>query len=115
MLFMSCVLMHLRLFIAALWSADLRLLLVMFNCVFVTFLCGILGKVWYLIVTIPDLCRLSSISVKKILRVKQIIYMRYRMRCVTYRMCVKVSFKRTCYRKSILQVQMLRHPAGLEI
>ena len=28
---------------------------VMFNCVFVTFPCGILGQVWYLIVLIPDL------------------------------------------------------------
>ena len=26
---------------------------------FVTFLCGILGQVWYLIVSIPDLSRLS--------------------------------------------------------
>ena len=32
---------------------------VMFNCVFVTFPCGILGKVWYLIVSIPDLFRFS--------------------------------------------------------
>ena len=31
------------------------LLFVMFNCVFVTFLYGILGQVWYLIVSIPDL------------------------------------------------------------
>ena len=29
------------------------------NCVFVTFPCGILGQVWYLIVLIPDLCQLS--------------------------------------------------------
>ena len=35
------------------------LLFVMFNCVFVTFPCGILGQVWYLIVSIPDLCHLS--------------------------------------------------------
>ena len=35
------------------------LLFVMFNYVFVTFPCGILGQVWYLIVSIPDLCRLS--------------------------------------------------------
>ena len=43
-----------RLLIAALWSpAGKRLiswlLLVMFNCVFVTFPWGILGQVWYLI------------------------------------------------------------------
>ena len=53
-----------RLFIAALWSPAGKgltcwLLFVMFNCVFVTFPCGILGQVWYLIVSIPDLCRLS--------------------------------------------------------
>ena len=55
--------MHLRLFIAALWSPAGKgltsgLLLVMFNCVFLTFPCGILGQVWYLNVSIPDLCRL---------------------------------------------------------
>ena len=26
---------------------------------FVTFPCGILGQVWYLIISFPDLCRLS--------------------------------------------------------
>ena len=56
--------MLLHLFIAALWSPAGKgltswLLFVMFNCVFVTFPCGILGQVWYLIVYIPDLCRLS--------------------------------------------------------
>ena len=35
------------------------LLFVMFNYVFGTFPCGILGQVRYLIVSIPDLCRLS--------------------------------------------------------
>ena len=35
------------------------LLLVMSNCGFVTFPCGILGQVWYLVVLIPHLCRLS--------------------------------------------------------
>ena len=28
-------------------------------CIFVTFLCGILGQVWYLIVSFPDVGRLS--------------------------------------------------------
>ena len=50
-----------RLFIAAVWSPAGKgliawLLFVMFNCVFVTFPCGILGQVWYLIVSFPDLC-----------------------------------------------------------
>ena len=46
------------------------LLFVMFNCTFVTFLCGIMGQVWYLIVPIPDLCPLFyfyKMSVSKIL------------------------------------------------
>ena len=56
--------MLLRLFFAALWSPAGKgltscLMFVMFNCVFNTFPCGILGKVWYLIVSISDLCRLS--------------------------------------------------------
>ena len=55
-----------RLFIAALWSPAGKgltswLLFVMFYCVFVTFPYGILGPVWYFIVSIPDLCHLSSI------------------------------------------------------
>ena len=63
-IFMSCVFMHSRLFIAALWSLAGKaltywLFFLMFNCVFVTFPCGILGQVWYLIVSIPDGCRLS--------------------------------------------------------
>ena len=49
------------LFIAALWSPAGKglttwLSFVMLNSVFVSFLCGILGQVWYLIVSIPDLC-----------------------------------------------------------
>ena len=58
--------MLLRLFIAALWSPAGKglaswLSFVMFNCVFVTFPCGILGQVRYLILSIPDLCHLSYI------------------------------------------------------
>ena len=37
----------------------LALLYVMFSCVIVTFPCGVLGQVWYLIVSIPDLCLLT--------------------------------------------------------
>ena len=56
--------MILRLFIAALWSSAGKgltswHLFVMSYCDFVTFPCGILGQVWYLIVLIPGLCRLS--------------------------------------------------------
>ena len=53
-----------RLFIAALWSPagiglTSWLFFAMFNCVFVAFLCCILGQVWYLIVSIPLLCHIS--------------------------------------------------------
>ena len=37
----------------------LTLLYVMFYCVFVTFPCGVLGQVCYLIVSTPDLCLLT--------------------------------------------------------
>ena len=46
MLFMSCV-FH------AFGHLLGKGLFVMFYCVYVTFPCGILGKVWYLIVSIP--------------------------------------------------------------
>ena len=64
MLFLSVFFMLWRLFISALWSPAGNqltswLLFAMFNCVFVTIPCGILGQVWYLIVSIPDLCCLS--------------------------------------------------------
>ena len=54
-----------RLFIAALWSSAGKGLTSWLlnigdvNCIFVTFPCGILGQVWYLIVSFPDFCRLS--------------------------------------------------------
>ena len=55
--------MHLLLFIAARWSHAEKgltswLLFVMFNCDFVTFPCGILGQMWYLIISVPDVCGL---------------------------------------------------------
>ena len=37
----------------------LTLLYAMFSCVFVTFLCGGLGQVWYLILPISDFCLLT--------------------------------------------------------
>ena len=40
----------------------LALLYVMFSYVFVTFPCGALGQVWYLIVSIPGFCLLTSFS-----------------------------------------------------
>ena len=57
------------LFIDALWSPAGKgltswLSFVMSNCVFVTFPCGILGQVWYLIVLIPDLCPLSNFTLQ---------------------------------------------------
>ena len=64
---MLCVVMRLRLFIAAMWSPARKgltfwLLFVMSYCDFVTFPCGILGQVWYLIVLIADLCLLLTLN-----------------------------------------------------
>ena len=38
------------------------LLCVVFSCVFVTFLCGVPGPVWCLVVSIPDLCHLGTLK-----------------------------------------------------
>ena len=69
MLFMSCVCrafasVHCCLVVTCWERADF--LFVMFNCVFVTFPCGILGQMWYLIVLISDLCRLLVMKKLKI-------------------------------------------------
>ena len=45
--------------------ADLLALVGYIYCIFVTFPCGILSVVWYLIVSLPDLCRLSYFNSKK--------------------------------------------------
>ena len=57
-----CLCVHL--FICALWSPAGKgltswLSFVVSNCEFFTFPFGILGQVWYLIVSIPDLCALT--------------------------------------------------------
>ena len=86
MLFMYVVFVMLsRLFIAALYSAAGKgltswHLCVMFNCVFVTFLYGIQGQVWNLIVSIPVLCRLSYFDcyvIKQDYRYKKISNIRH--------------------------------------
>ena len=46
----------------------------MFNCVFVTFSCGILGQVWYLIVSIPDLCHLSHFETLQIGGIEEYLF-----------------------------------------
>ena len=62
--------MLLRLFIADMWPAAVKGLtfwfeFVMFSCVIVTNPSSILGQVWYLIVSVPDLCRLSFFYILK--------------------------------------------------
>ena len=47
-------------FVVTCWErADLSALVCGVYCAFVTFPFGILGQVWYLIVSIPDLCTLT--------------------------------------------------------
>ena len=60
MLFISCVChafasIYCCLVVTCWERADIWFLFVMSNCDFVTFPCGILGQVWYLIVLIPDM------------------------------------------------------------
>ena len=64
MLFMFCdchafASVHCCLVVTCWERADLLALVCDVYCVFVIFSCGILGQVWYLIVSIPDLCHLS--------------------------------------------------------
>ena len=65
-----CLLCHFaRLFICALWSPAGKgltswLSFVVSNCEFVTFQFDILGRVWCLIVSIPDLCILTYFVLK---------------------------------------------------
>ena len=58
-----------QLFIAVLWSPAGKgptsgLSFVMFKCVFDTYPCGILGQMWYLIVSMPDRCHFSYFHIK---------------------------------------------------
>ena len=67
---MSCVChdfasVHCCLVVTCWERADLLALVVMFNCIFATFPCGILGQVWYWIVSIPDRCHLSYFYLTK--------------------------------------------------
>ena len=68
MFFSVLCLLCVRLFICALWSPAGKgltswLSFVVSNCEFFQFPNGILGQVWYLIVSIPDLCTLTYFSV----------------------------------------------------
>ena len=63
MFFVSCVshafvFVHCCLVVTCWERADLLALVGDVYYIFVTFSCGILGQVWYLIVSFPDLCRL---------------------------------------------------------
>ena len=79
MLFIFVFVMLLCLFTAALWSPAGKglttwLLFMMFNCVIATFPCGFLGQVWYLIVSIPDLCHLFYYKSKVKVKYTKILY-----------------------------------------
>ena len=68
MLFRSCVFhalasVHCCLVVTCWERADLLALVCDVKLCFVTYPCGILGQVWYLIVLIPDLCCLSYFDI----------------------------------------------------
>ena len=55
--------------------ADLLLSFMVLNCVVVTFPFDILGQVWYLIVSIPDLCPLSYFhTVRIVLHISAVLF-----------------------------------------
>ena len=68
-----------RLLIAALWSPAGKgltswLSFVVLNCVVVTFPFGILGQLWYLIISLPDLCPLSYFhTVRIVLHISAVV------------------------------------------
>ena len=55
----------------------LALLFMMFSCVLVTFPCGVLGQVWYLIISIPDLCLLTYFYKNGKNNKQQILYINF--------------------------------------
>ena len=72
MFFVSCVShastsVHCCLVVSCWERADLLALVGDVYCIFVTFPCGSLGQVCYLIVSFPDLCRLSYFNFPSIL------------------------------------------------
>ena len=67
MLFMSCACHAFAsvlccLVVTSLERADFLALFCDVYLCFVTFPCGTLGQVWYMILSIPDLCRLSYLN-----------------------------------------------------
>ena len=69
MLFVSCVShvfasVHCCLVVTCWERADLLILVGDVYCIFLTFLCGVLGQVWCLIVSFPDLCSLSYFALE---------------------------------------------------
>ena len=76
MVFMSCGFrafpsVHCCLVVACWESADLLAIVCDKKSCFVTFPCGILDQVWYLIVSIPDLCRLSYFHMRTNIKLKK--------------------------------------------
>ena len=70
---------------------EMEVLNVMFYCDFVTFPCGVLGQVWYLIVSIPDLCLLLTyISAHDLLNLLDKFRRRDKMRGLITIFCSRV-------------------------
>ena len=75
---------HCSLVVTCWETGPMALLCVMFYCVFVTFLCGVLDQVCCLIVSIPDICLL-------------LLY-RYSYKCVLYKMdIIKMRCEEFCF------------------
>ena len=95
MFFVSCVSyafapVHCCLMVSFWDQTDLLALVGDVYCIFVTFPCGILGQVWYLITSFPDLCRLSYFyRYHKNRKLFSIIYHRHSQLIVKYNIGLK--------------------------
>ena len=100
-----CLLCHCaRLIIWALWSPAGKgltswLSFVVSNCEFVTFPCGVLGQVWCLIVSIPDLCTFTYFGWHDKLKKKLLLYVGREVRKPVFVVSDKVRFKSACSAK----------------
>ena len=95
---------HLSYFVLTCWKSDslLALLFVIFYCVFATFPYGVLGQVWYLIVSIPDLCFLTYLDESKF-KIITVSCLGFRQSTCVSLDCIPTSQRSICKQKSVIK------------
>ena len=84
-IYLSCLSFHCSLVATCCERAGL--LYVMFSCVIVTFACGVLGQVWYLIVWIPEFCFLLTYIYHELAATKNCLF----SECCLQRVYIQIS------------------------